>query len=109
MADLRTLYDNSYYHSNYCEGSAQFMNGRGLSPLKTRQVARLAPAPGRRVLDAGCGRGEVLLGCAQAGAVVAGIDFSPDAIAITRDTLGRARGRSARGRRYAAAVARREL
>jgi len=39
------------------------------------------------VLDMGCGRGEVLLACARAGAEVAGIDYSGDAVEISRETL----------------------
>lgn len=40
-----------------------------------------------RVLDAGCGRGEMLLACAQRGAAVAGIDYSEAAIALADETL----------------------
>lgn len=40
-----------------------------------------------RVLDAGCGRGEVLLACARSGAAVAGIDYSSDAVELTRELL----------------------
>jgi ubiquinone/menaquinone biosynthesis C-methylase UbiE len=81
------LYDRGYFLSNYCEGAEEFLDDRGLSALKARQVALLAPGAGLRVLDAGCGRGEVLLACAQAGAHVAGIDYSPDAVAIANETL----------------------
>jgi ubiquinone/menaquinone biosynthesis C-methylase UbiE len=81
------LYDRGYFLSNYCEGAEEFLDGRGLSALKRRQVALLAPRPGMRVLDAGCGRGEVLRACALAGAQVAGVDYSADAVAIARETL----------------------
>ncbi len=81
------VYDREYFLSNTCEGADEFHAGRGLSPLKARQVAHLAPAPGRRVLDLGCGRGEVLLACAQRGARVAGLDYASAAVQISRDTL----------------------
>jgi ubiquinone/menaquinone biosynthesis C-methylase UbiE len=81
------LYDRSYYLSNYCEGAEEFLSARGLSALKARQVDLLGPGPGLRVLDAGCGRGEVLLACARAGARVAGIDYSADAVEIAGETL----------------------
>ena len=81
------VYDSEYFLSNTCEGADEFHAGRGLSPLKTRQLAHLAPGPGMRVLDIGCGRGEVLLACAQRGAAVAGIDYAEAAVRISRDTL----------------------
>jgi ubiquinone/menaquinone biosynthesis C-methylase UbiE len=81
------VYDEEYFLSNTCEGADEFHAGRGLSALKRRQVAHLAPRPGMRVLDLGCGRGEVLLACARAGAEVAGIDYAEAAVAISRDTL----------------------
>jgi SAM-dependent methyltransferase len=81
-------YDREYFLSNTCEGADEYHSGRGLSPLKARQVRHLRPRPGMDVLDLGCGRGEVLLACARAGARVAGIDYSAAAIEISRDTLG---------------------
>lgn len=81
------LYDRDYFLSDRCEGYEAFEKGRGVSRLKARQVALLAPAPGVRILDAGCGRGEVLLACARAGADVAGIDYSGAATEIARETL----------------------
>ncbi len=81
------VYDETYFLSNTCEGADEFTAGRGLSPLKRRQLAKLAPGPGTRVLDVGCGRGEVLLACAEAGAVVAGLDYAQAAVAISRDTV----------------------
>jgi SAM-dependent methyltransferase len=81
------VYDEEYFLSETCEGAAEFHAGRGVSALKRRQVGYLAPGPGKRVLDLGCGRGEVLLACARAGADVAGIDYAEAGVAITRQTL----------------------
>jgi ubiquinone/menaquinone biosynthesis C-methylase UbiE len=86
------VYDREYFLSETCEGADEFHSGRGLSPLKARQVAHLAPAPGTRVLDVGCGRGEVLLACARAGADVAGIDYAATAVEISRETLAEVAG-----------------
>ena len=86
------VYDRDYFLSETCEGADEFLAGKGLSPLKARQVAHLAPGPGRRVLDVGCGRGEVLLACARAGAEVAGIDYAQAAVEISRETLAGAPG-----------------
>ena len=84
------IYDREYFLSNTCEGADEFHAGRGLSSLKARQVAILDPRPGVRVLDMGCGRGEVLLACAQRGARVAGIDYSAAAVQISRETVAEA-------------------
>ncbi len=51
------------------------------------------PLQGMRVLDAGCGRGELVVMLRKAGAaLVVGIDFAPDAVrrarALARDMLG---------------------
>ena len=81
------VYDRAYFLSELCEGFDEFRDGRGLSHNKSKQVRALAPRPGLRILDAGCGRGEVLLACARAGAEVAGVDYSRDAVEITRETL----------------------
>lgn len=81
------LYDREYFLSDRCEGYEVFEASRGVSMVKGRQVALLGPGPGVSVLDAGCGRGEVLLACARAGAGVAGIDYSEAAVEIARETL----------------------
>ena len=81
------IYDREYFLSHSCEGVEEFLEDRGLSMLKRHQVEILRPGPGIRFLDAGCGRGEVMLACAQAGAEVAGIDYSEAAVDIARETL----------------------
>lgn len=86
------IYDRQYFLSNYCEGSTEFLADRGLSALKALQFEMLGVAAGMRVLDAGCGRGEVLLACARAGAAVAGIDYAEAAVEISRETLSEVEG-----------------
>lgn len=44
----------------------------------------LDPRPGERILDAGCGTGQLTARIAETGAVVHGIDHSPDMIAQAR-------------------------
>jgi ubiquinone/menaquinone biosynthesis C-methylase UbiE len=81
------IYDRDYFLSDRCEGWDQFRAGRGVSALKQREIELLKPGPGVRVLDAGCGRGEVLLACAQAGARVAGIDYAQAAVELAAEVL----------------------
>ena len=81
------IYDRDYFLSDRCEGFDRFAEDRGLSPLKRRELELLEVAPGQAVLDAGCGRGEVLLACAQRGASVTGVDYAEAAVELSRETL----------------------
>jgi len=89
-------YDREYFLSDKCEGWDRFREDRGLSPIKRRLAAALAPGPGVRVLDAGCGRGELLLACARAGAEVAGVDYAKAAVELSRETLAEVPGADVR-------------
>ncbi len=80
------VYDRDYFLSEICEGFGEFQDGE-VSFNKAKQVRILDPRPGMKILDAGCGRGEVLLACARAGAEVAGVDYSDAAVGLTRETL----------------------
>jgi SAM-dependent methyltransferase len=56
-------------------------------PIADQLVGHLAPQPGERVLDVGCGRGAVLFPSARAvtpGGRATGIDLSPGMVAATR-------------------------
>lgn len=81
------LYDRDYYLSDRVEGWEHFRDARGLSAIKQHELALLGITPGQRLLDAGCGRGEVLLAAANRGARVAGIDYSEAAVEIAGETL----------------------
>ena len=60
--------------------------GRNLRP-RVRYCLELGDlSPGMRVLDVGCGRGEVVLYCARRGIYAVGIDYSEDAISIAKRT-----------------------
>lgn len=59
-----------------------------LGPAGALGLARLAVRPGERVLDLGCGSGRTSAALAAAGAVVTGIDLSPDLLALARARPG---------------------
>lgn len=63
--------------------------GRNLRP-RVRYCLELADLkPGMRILDVGCGRGEVVLYCARQGIKAVGIDYSKEAISIAKQARAR--------------------
>jgi SAM-dependent methyltransferase len=90
------IYDREYFLSDKCEGYDRFAEDRGLSQLKRREVDLLDLSRGHSVLDAGCGRGEVLLACAEQGASVTGIDYAQAAVELSRETLAGVEGADVR-------------
>jgi len=61
----------------------QRLSGGTISAIYER-VAEQVAAPGRRVLDVGCGTGGVALACAARGASVVGIDINAGMLAVAR-------------------------
>lgn len=91
MAQINTrvppeVYDTAYLLSDNTEGFREFQEG-SLSHVKRIQLDLLELRPGLRLLEVGFGRGEFLKYCAERGAEVAAIDYSPDALEIGRKTL----------------------
>jgi SAM-dependent methyltransferase len=68
------VWDAKRYQSQH---SYVFKHGEGLVDL-------LDPKPGERILDLGCGSGQLTAKIAEAGAKAIGIDLSPDMIAQAR-------------------------
>ena len=88
--ELRGAYDTAYYVSD-CGGHAEYelFAGRKLEDPRLAAVHALAAAAaGARVLDVGCGRGELAYAFAAAGARVTAVDYSEDALALARATAG---------------------
>ncbi len=56
--------------------------GRNLRPRIARAVEIAGVRSGMRILDVGCGRGEVVLECARRGAFALGVDYSEPALAL---------------------------
>lgn len=73
-------YDEAYFLSA-CEGYEEFAASEGahLSRRLSQSFEMARVAPGMRVLDVGCGRGEVLRHCAELGVIAHGIDYAPAA------------------------------
>ncbi len=85
-----TLYDEQYFLS-VCEGYQEFISTEGEN-LSRRLAAALAVAgiaPGMRVLDVGCGRGEVLRHVAQMQAQALGLDYAAAAVRLSRQIVDR--------------------
>ncbi len=59
-------------------------NARFVSELGAPLLELLAPAPGQRILDLGCGDGALSCRIMDAGATVVGVDTAPDMVAAAR-------------------------
>jgi len=78
-------YDEGYF-LGACEGYAEFISSEGahLSRRLDQAFEVAEVAPGMRVLDVGCGRGEILRHCAGMGARAYGVDYAPVALRMAR-------------------------
>ncbi len=74
------------YYINCCDGHEEFLSSRGEKlPNRLALALQLAELqPNMSVLDIGCGRGELLLHAARAGAVAWGIDYAAAAVTLAR-------------------------
>ena len=81
-------YEAQYYQTA-CDGYKEFGESHGRSlPLRLKIPLSLAQIkPGMRIVDIGCGRGEVVYHAVQSGARVWGLDYSAEAVKIARSTL----------------------
>ena len=83
-----SLYTEEYF-TTACEGFDEYLTteGQHLSRRLKAAFALAAVEPGMKVLDVGCGRGEILLHCANLGADAYGIDYAPVALQLTKKLL----------------------
>jgi SAM-dependent methyltransferase len=92
MSDRRSLPPDLYteeYFLHACEGYEEFSESQGerLSRRLSAAFAVAAVTPGMKVLDVGCGRGEILRHCARLGADAYGIDYAPVAIDLANKVV----------------------
>ncbi|MEW5986379.1 MAG: methyltransferase domain-containing protein [Chloroflexota bacterium] len=83
-----TLYTQEYFLTA-CEGYDVFLEseGRELS-RRLRDAFRVAEVrPGMRLLDVGCGRGEILRHCMRLGVEAYGMDYAEVATRMTREVI----------------------
>ncbi len=83
-----TSYDEQYFLS-CCQGYDEFLASRGQRlGARFRKALELARVrPGQRILDIGCGRGELILHSALRGAEATGIDYSEAAVRLAEASL----------------------
>ncbi len=79
-----SLYDRNYFFS-HCEGYNEFREGRMSSRLQ-KVLVFFSGASRLRILDVGCGRGELVHYLAREGHECDGIDYSKDAVEIARES-----------------------
>lgn len=84
---LIPFYDSQYYLAD-CGGFASFNQTNGKSINSDERLATMLQLAslnqGGRLLDLGCGRGEITYQAAKQGMRVTAVDYSPDAIDIAR-------------------------
>lgn len=85
MGFKKELYNKNYYETLIL-GAKEWKEG-GIRQEHSKLITTVN-IKGARVLDLGCGRGDALRFCLRSGAAsVVGVDFSPDAIALSKETL----------------------
>jgi len=77
------------YFLNDCEGWNQWLksNGKKLSPRLKYSVNLVPVGEGMRILDFGCGRGEVSIWAARQGTEVYAVDYAPAALKLFKKSL----------------------
>jgi 2-polyprenyl-3-methyl-5-hydroxy-6-metoxy-1,4-benzoquinol methylase len=82
------VYTGDYYLTN-CHGFEEFAEtgGRRVGPRFVKALSLAGTLRGKRVLDVGCGRGEIVIQAAMRGADAWGIDYAEAAVQIARRAL----------------------
>lgn len=80
---------NMAYYLHECDGSDLFnaTHGNVLDERRKKIISLIHVNPNEKVLDIGCGRGEVAIWLAKQGCQVVGIDYSASAIKLANKAL----------------------
>ena len=83
------MYDENYFFSERCPGWEKYMTkgDYSLSNLHKFAIKQACVKQEMKVMDFGCGRGELIFNLAKSGAYVVGIDYSAAAVAISKKTV----------------------
>lgn len=97
------VYTGEYYLTN-CHGYEDFIMSRGrkVGPRFVKALSLAGDLRGKRVLDVGCGRGELVLQSALRGADAWGIDYAHAAVEIAAKALESAESDVPRDRMHVA-------
>ena len=87
-----TTYSKEYFLTE-CDGYAEYLESGGASLTQRLRALEkfLSVRPGMKVLDVGCGRGEMIVHCAMNGTLAVGIDYSKDALGLAQQAITLAR------------------
>ena len=77
-------YSREYFLSTLVEGYIEYADNFGISPFKRGLVEMNDLQSRQRFLDIGCGRGEILFDAIERGVNGVGIDYSWDAVQLTK-------------------------
>lgn len=81
------VYSRDYFLSPALDGLPAYQAG-SISIVRRRQLEQLEIKPGHRVLDIGCGRGDVVAELVRQGIDIVGVDYSWDAVRLSGEALG---------------------
>lgn len=95
MSNLDVPVDAAAYSEEYflteCDGHSEYLAGEGELSARLRALWKfLRVQPGMKVLDVGCGRGEIILHCARKGIHAVGVDYSEAALRLVQQAISRA-------------------
>ena len=87
---IQEEYDEDYYLQD-CGGYAEFQkfHGKRLDARLANMMYLVQPHEGDRILDIGCGRGELTYMLSKYAAKTVGIDYSKAAVAIAKKNFGK--------------------